>query len=579
MFYGEKGDSRGSNQSKDQEPKPAFVVKAEGTDIIKRWIEFQDSNPDGDGMPDGIILGGGLSSLLGRTRPSAIKLGDMRLNNGLLEGIGSEVSFDHEHSEFELKTALILKSKPPEEMFQSEEPRGGFSIIDMIRARIEITPEISMDDLEKALGAKKEFTDKYYLTRQKENLDTEETMSITPVDENDPDNEDGIKIHMATNGVSFAYCIHFAAEATEENVEKIDEKYAQLAELTEFFVNAVYEYKDMPTPTKTYTMAPPRNTLSKIERAKEQEKVKRRALSASGLIDGDEDIEKEVEAKILLEERPETTFEDIGGNAIAKEELQTVVDALKNPDRYKKWGTQAPRGVLLFGPPGTGKTLLAKALAHEAEAKIMVVNTADVLHALYGRTERLVQGVFDLAAKHSPVVILFDELDALAGSRDRSTEVTSRIVSVLLQNLQGLEERDQGIIVVGTTNRLDAIDPALIRPGRFDLLVEVDLPEDSERKDIFNIHMKAALNRSEGSELFDSLNLDVLIKETKGFSGADIEEIIRRTLARKVREETKGKEPGPVTTTDLIDTIHKYEKVRQAKKTFGLLSYAQEKSN
>lgn len=338
--------------------------------------------------------------------------------------------------------------------------------------------------------------------------------------------------------------------------------------VTERLLTSLHQIKDEEVPVIDEKFD--RDIKTQLDETEKALNGRRRMMEVTGMIDGSEELSDEIRQKVILKEKPTTTFEDIGGCEDAKRELLTVVDVLRNPDIYRKWGTYAPKGVLLEGLPGTGKTLLARALANRADASFFHVKIADILHSLYGRTERLIQGVFDEAEKSAPVVVFFDEIDAITAHREQSSEVTSRIVTVLLTNMDGLEERNNGVVVVGATNRLSAIDSALLRPGRFDLIVNVPLPERAERSQIFEIHMNRAVERSGGRALFgegflDGIDIVKLVSKTDKFSGADIAEVVRRTLTQKVRQESAGENPGPVTEAELLETVQRYEKVRIAK--------------
>lgn len=396
----------------------------------------------------------------------------------------------------------------------------------------------------------------------------------------DLDNPDSFTLHNATDQTSGSlrkllgseeiYCLHVIG-AADKDPEKVTRNYRNLGFLTQEVANAIYVLQGRPaSPDTEYIIEPASGTdkhLSKIERTLDRAK---RMKSMMGL-DSDEEIADEVEQKIVMVRRPDTSFDDIGGCEDAKVELQTVVDSLRDPEAYRRWGAKPTRGVLLYGPPGTGKTELVKATAHDAEAALFVVTVADIMHSLYGKAERFVQAVFDRARKEAPSLMFFDELDAIARVRDNSDSVTSRIVSTLLTNMQGIEEKEEPIVVIGTTNRLDAIDPALKRAGRLDHLIEVPLPNEAARKRIFEIKMQAALKRARRDDIFASdFSIDEIVTKTPKFSGADLEEILRRALNQKVREERayirgEGPIPGPVNLEDVLAALRRYEPIRVEK--------------
>lgn len=268
--------------------------------------------------------------------------------------------------------------------------------------------------------------------------------------------------------------------------------------------------------------------------------------------------------------KPDVKFEDVGGQEEAKREIQGLAFALKNPELYKKWGTKPPKGIVLYGPPGTGKTLMAKALASQADARFFHIEASDIASKWYGESEQLVKQIFELAASSGEnTIIFFDEIDAIAPQREGAHEATRRTVSTLLENMDGMESRDN-VMVVASTNRLDGIEPALLRAGRFDRWVEVPLPDEEGRKQIFGIHMRKA-EQVAGRSLFSEINLDAIIPKTEKSSGADIAEIIRRTLEEKVRQEGMGLQADPVTTEDILKELKNYERVREAKRSIGFV--------
>lgn len=248
-----------------------------------------------------------------------------------------------------------------------------------------------------------------------------------------------------------------------------------------------------------------------------------------------------------------TSFADVGGQDAARAELETICLAVREPDAFLAWGARPPRGVLLYGPPGTGKTLLARALAHEAGARFLQVRATDVVSKWYGEAERRVQQVFDRARSEAPAVLFFDEIDALARDRELAHEATHRMVSTFLENMDGLREVE-GVIVLAATNRPEAVDEALMRPGRFDRLVEVPLPDREGRRAIFRVHMRRA-ERKARRELFTELDDERwsrLLDATEGFSGADVAETVRRALEVKVRSGSKA---GRIEPEELLGAV------------------------
>jgi len=245
-----------------------------------------------------------------------------------------------------------------------------------------------------------------------------------------------------------------------------------------------------------------------------------------------------------------TSFADVGGQVAARTELETICLAVKQPDAFRAWGARPPRGVLLYGPPGTGKTLLARALAHEAGARFLHVRASDVVSKWYGEAEKRMQSAFDRARAEAPTVMFFDEIDALARNRELAHEATHRIVSTFLENMDGLREAE-GVIVLAATNRPEAVDEALLRPGRFDRLVEVPLPGRDDRRAIFRVHMRRA-ERKAARPLFAELDDErwqALLDATSGFSGADVAETVRRALEAKVRS---GATAGRIEAEELL---------------------------
>jgi transitional endoplasmic reticulum ATPase len=223
------------------------------------------------------------------------------------------------------------------------------------------------------------------------------------------------------------------------------------------------------------------------------------------------------------------SYEDIGG---LKDELQrlreTIELPLRHPELFQKLGIEPPKGVLLYGPPGTGKTLIAKAVASESGAHFISIAGPEVISKYYGESEQRLREVFEEARENAPSIIFIDELDSIAPRREEVTgEVERRVVAQLLTMMDGLEERGQ-VVVIGATNRVDAIDAALRRPGRFDREIEIGVPGEPDRIDILKIHCR-------GMPLSEDVSLEVLAQQTHGFVGADLAALAREAAIRALR--------------------------------------------
>lgn len=253
-------------------------------------------------------------------------------------------------------------------------------------------------------------------------------------------------------------------------------------------------------------------------------------------------------------EIPPVTFEEIGGQKEAVEKMREIGFALRYPESFQRWGSRLPKGVLLVGPPGNGKTLLGKAMAHEAGAYLVPVNISDILIKWVGSSERKVTALFNEAKRREGKTILFfDELDALGISRDRAThEYTVSLLLTINQNMDGIRE-NPNVMVIATTNKKENIDPALLREGRFDIIVEIPLIDRYGRTEVLAIHAAKA-EKEAGSKIFEEINFDLLAEKTEGASGARLAEIIRRATWRRGVQEAKAKEDGRSVNLPLIST-------------------------
>jgi ribosome biogenesis ATPase len=258
---------------------------------------------------------------------------------------------------------------------------------------------------------------------------------------------------------------------------------------------------------------------------------------------------------------PDVSWEDIGALASVREELQTaIVDPIQNPERYAAVGISAPTGVLLWGPPGCGKTLLAKAVAAESKANFISIKGPELLNKYVGESEAAVRRVFMRARSSVPCVIFFDELDALVPRRDDSiSEASSRVVNMLLTELDGLSTR-AGIYVIGATNRPDMIDDAMMRPGRLETRLFVDLPGSSERVEILRALIR---NKPIPPEVAEIAALDAC----HGYSGADLESLIRKAGQKalkggKSRVDKEDFEFAVQSIKGSVGSMDKYYKLR-----------------
>ncbi|GIU70686.1 MAG: ATPase AAA [Candidatus Nitrosocaldaceae archaeon] len=226
---------------------------------------------------------------------------------------------------------------------------------------------------------------------------------------------------------------------------------------------------------------------------------------------------------------PRITYEDIGGLKNEVQKIREMIELpLRHPEIFEKLGIEAPKGVLLYGPPGTGKTLLAKAVANETNANFYSISGPEIMSKFYGESEARLREIFKEAEENAPSIIFIDEIDAIAPKREEVTgEVEKRVVAQLLALMDGLESRGK-VVVIGATNRPNAIDPALRRPGRFDREIEIGVPDKDARLEILQIHTR-------GMPLDESVDLNKLAELTHGFVGADLAALAKEAAMRAIR--------------------------------------------
>ncbi len=253
-------------------------------------------------------------------------------------------------------------------------------------------------------------------------------------------------------------------------------------------------------------------------------------------------------ARMFSGDKPTVTFADVAGVEESKQELKEVVEFLKEPEKFTALGARIPKGVLLVGPPGTGKTLLARAVAGEANVPFFSISGSEFVEMFVGVGASRVRDLFETAKRHAPCIVFVDEIDAvgrhrgagLGGSHDEREQTLNQI----LVEMDGFDT-DTNVIIVAATNRPDILDPALLRPGRFDRRVVLDRPDMNGRKQILEVHIK-------GKPMSDNIDLQSLARQTPGFSGADIENLVNESAILAARRNKKS-----IEMTDVVESIEK----------------------
>ncbi len=342
----------------------------------------------------------------------------------------------------------------------------------------------------------------------------------------------------------------------------IDEKVnlKQISKTTHGFVGA-----DLEVLSKEAAMRSLRRILPEIDL--DEEKISSEILQKIQITDEDfRDALKEVRPSALREVQvqiPNVKWEDVGGLDELKEELKEAVEwPIKYKDAYDYVDVETPKGILLHGPPGTGKTLIAKALARMTESNFISIKGPELLSKWVGESEKGVREIFRKARQAAPCIIFLDEVDALVprrGSGGSESHVTENVVSQILTEIDGLEEL-HNVLIVGATNRLDIVDEALLRPGRFDRIIRVPNPDEKGRRHIFEIHTKS-------KPLANGVRISEIVKITGNFSGAEIAAVTNRAAITALKRYVSGKSKNvreiQITQQDLIDAV---DKVKPRKK-------------
>ncbi|MHC1590738.1 MAG: AAA family ATPase, partial [Candidatus Helarchaeales archaeon] len=307
-----------------------------------------------------------------------------------------------------------------------------------------------------------------------------------------------------------------------------DVNFDEIIEITHGFVGA-----DIAALAREAAMCCLRKVLPKInldEQFIPQEILDALRVTREDFLEARKVVEPSTLREVIIE-IPNIKWEDVGGLHEIKEKLKETVEwPLKTPEVFKEIGIRPPRGILLFGPPGCGKTLLAKAVATESQANFISIRGPEVFSKWVGESEKAIREVFRKARTAAPSIIYFDELDAVAPRRGAysGSQVYESVLNQILSEFDGLEDL-KNVVVVASTNRPDLIDPALLRPGRFDQLILVPPPDHESRKEIFKVHTKHM-------KLGSDVDVDKIVSGLEGYSGADIENLIREAGMEAIRE-------------------------------------------
>ncbi|MCA0236594.1 MAG: AAA family ATPase [Bacteroidetes bacterium] len=264
------------------------------------------------------------------------------------------------------------------------------------------------------------------------------------------------------------------------------------------------------------------------------------------------DLNAENSERLIDVERPKVTFEQVGGMDAVKEEIRMkIIHPLRHPDLYKAYGKKIGGGILLYGPPGCGKTHLARATAGEINANFISVGISDILDMWIGQSEKNLHAIYEQARMMKPCVLFFDEVDALGANRsDMRHSAGKQLINQFLQEMDGIDGDNEGVLVLAATNAPWHLDPAFRRPGRFDRIIFVPPPDESARSAIFNILLK--------DKPVENMDVNALAKKTPDFSGADLQAVVDIAIESKLEEAMRTDVPVPLRTADLENAAKKH---------------------
>jgi len=266
-----------------------------------------------------------------------------------------------------------------------------------------------------------------------------------------------------------------------------------------------------------------------------------------------ENTESDTEADSRFLQKPGINFSDVGGMETVKKEIELkIIKPLLHPELYKAYGKKTGGGILLYGPPGCGKTFIAKATAGQVKAKFISVSLNDILDMWIGSSEKNLHEIFELARNNTPCVLFIDEIDALGASRSDMKQSSGRhLINQFLQELDGIDSTNEGVLIVGATNTPWNLDPAFRRPGRFDRIIFVPPPDAATRESILRLKLT---NKPAGT-----IDLQAIARKTENYSGADIDAIIDIAIEQKLESSFADGIPKPLETNDLLNALKKHK--------------------
>ena len=274
-------------------------------------------------------------------------------------------------------------------------------------------------------------------------------------------------------------------------------------------------------------------------------------LRVKGGREESEEEEEEYDSRFL--QKPAINFSDVGGMETVKKEIELkIIKPLLHPELYKAYGKKVGGGILVYGPPGCGKTFLAKATAGQVNAKFISVGLNDILDMWIGNSEKNLHEIFELGRHNTPCILFIDEIDALGASRSDMKQSAGRhLINQFLQELDGIDKSNEGVLIIGATNTPWNLDPAFRRPGRFDRIIFVPPPDETTRESIFKLKLK--------NKPTEAIEYSQLAKKTENYSGADIDAVIDIAIELKLESSFEDGIPRPIETKDLLSAIKKHK--------------------